>query len=49
MPKKRCTKNGKSGTKWGDEGTCYTGKNKDAKVEAQRKAIEASKHRKKGK
>lgn len=26
MPLKRCSDNGKSGWKWGDQGTCYTGK-----------------------
>jgi len=25
MPLKRCTSNGKSGWKWGDQGKCYTG------------------------
>lgn len=45
MPKKQCTKNGKKGIKWGDSGACYTGKNKKSKLNKQRKAIEASKHR----
>ena len=26
MPLKRCSDNGKSGWKWGDQGKCYTGK-----------------------
>lgn len=47
MPKKSCTKNGKRGIKWGNSGACYTGPNKKAKMNKQRKAIEASKHRKK--
>jgi hypothetical protein len=25
MPAKKCSKDGKSGWKWGDKGTCYTG------------------------
>ena len=38
--------NGKLGWKWGDKGKCYTGKNADKMVDAQRKAIEWSKHNK---
>jgi hypothetical protein len=45
MPKQRCRKNGKPGIKWGKGGACYTGANKEAKMDAQRKAIESSKHR----
>ena len=45
MPEKDCTKNGKRGKKWGNKGKCYTGKNKQAKVNQQRKAIEANKRR----
>lgn len=37
MPIKKCSKNGKSGYKWGDEGKCYTGK--DAKVRAAKQGI----------
>jgi hypothetical protein len=49
MPKKPCSAKGKSGVKWGDEGTCYTGPGKKAKMDAQRKAIKASQARKKKK
>lgn len=45
MPEKPCTKNGKKGVKWGSRGTCYTGKDKRKKMDAQRKAIEANKRR----
>ena len=45
MPEKPCTAKGKSGRKWGDKGKCYTGKDKKAKVNAQRKAIKASQNR----
>ena len=44
MPKMSCTKDGKSGKKYGESGACYTGADKDAKVEAQRRAIKASQH-----
>lgn len=36
MPFKKCSNNGKSGVKYGDSGTCYTGK--DAKKKAQKQA-----------
>ena len=45
MPKKQCTKNGKKGIKWGDSGACFVGKNKNAKMNRQRKAIEANKRK----
>ena len=45
MPAKKCKSKGKSGVKWGKSGKCYTGKNKKFKMNKQRKAIEASKHR----
>lgn len=41
MPIKRCQENGKSGFKYGDLGTCYTGPN--AKEKAIRQAIAISK------
>lgn len=41
MPLKRCSKDGKSGWKYGDEGTCYTGEN--GKQLAIRQAIAISK------
>lgn len=44
MPKMQCTKGGKSGIKYGESGACYTGEGKEAKMDAQRRAIEASKH-----
>jgi len=43
MPVKKCTKKGKSGFKWGDSGTCYTGGDAKAKAERQGRAIQASK------
>ena len=46
MPKQQCKDNGKTGVKWGNKGKCYTGKNKETKMNQQRKAIEASKYRK---
>lgn len=45
MPLKKCQKNSKSGWKWGDQGTCYTGKNARQKALMQGRAIEASKHK----
>ena len=41
MPLKRCTKDGKSGWKYGDQGVCYVGP--DAKEKAIRQAIAISK------
>lgn len=43
MPVKRCSKNGKSGYKWGDEGKCYTGSGAKKKAIEQGRAIEANK------
>ena len=37
MPLKRCSNDGKSGYKWGDKGSCYTGK--DAKKKAIRQGV----------
>tara|TARA_R100000808_G_C2154617_1_gene165735 strand:+ start:8612 stop:8917 length:306 start_codon:yes stop_codon:yes gene_type:complete len=37
MPLKRCTSDSKSGYKWGNKGTCYTGK--DAKKKAIKQGI----------
>ena len=37
MPLKRCSSDGKSGYKWGDEGKCYTGR--DAKKQAIKQGI----------
>lgn len=42
MPVKKCTKNGETGWKYGDDGKCYTGKGAKAKAEKQGKAIKAS-------
>ncbi len=47
MPLKPCTKNGKQGYKWGDNGVCYTGPNAKEQALKQGRAIEASKTRKK--
>jgi len=44
MPKMSCSKGGKSGVKYGESGACYTGSDKDEKMNAQRRAIKASKH-----
>lgn len=43
MPLKRCTKKGKKGWKWGDQGTCYVGKNGKKKAQQQMRAIKANK------
>lgn len=42
MPVKRCTKDGKPGYKWGDEGKCYsyTSGNKESRERAKKKAAE---------
>ncbi len=42
MPNKPCSKNGKSGTKYGNKGKCYTGKGSKAKASKQGRAIKAS-------
>lgn len=47
MPIKRCTKNGKSGWKYGDSGKCYTGKGAKARAKRQMRAIKASQKRNK--
>lgn len=47
MPKKTCSSGGKSGVKWGNKGKCYTGPNKETKMNTQRKAIKASQSKKK--
>ena len=41
MPVKPCSKNGKSGYKWGDSGKCYTGPGAREKAIKQGKAIKA--------
>ena len=41
MPVKPCTKNGQSGFKYGDSGTCYTGKDAKKRAERQGRAIRA--------
>jgi len=43
MPIKQCQVNGKSGWKWGDVGTCYTGPNGKKKAIAQAIAIISAK------
>lgn len=43
MPVQKCTKNGKSGHRWGKSGKCYTGPGSRAKAERQGRAIEANK------
>lgn len=45
MPLKRC----KNGWKWGDSGTCYTGKDARRKALKQGQAIELSKLKRKRK
>lgn len=42
MPVMKCTKDGKSGYKWGKSGHCYTGKGAKAKAEKQGRAIKAN-------
>jgi hypothetical protein len=42
MPLKRCTKDGKSGWKWGDEGKCYTGPDAKKKAAKQGAAIKSN-------
>ena len=43
MPVKSCSKNGKSGKKYGDSGKCYTGKDAASKAKRQGRAIKANK------
>lgn len=45
MPLKSCQAKGKSGTKYGDSGKCYTGKTGRSKAIEQMKAIKASQAR----
>ena len=45
MPIQPCTKDGKKGTKYGESGTCYTGKDQRRKAEAQKAAIRHSQRR----
>jgi len=46
MPIQKCTKNGKSGYKWGKSGTCYVGPGAREKALKQGRAIEISKRSK---
>ena len=46
MPIMRCTKNGKSGYKYGASGHCYTGAGARAKAAKQGKAIKSKKGKK---
>lgn len=43
MPIKPCTRNGKKGYKWGDEGKCYIGKDAKRRAKQQGAAINAQK------
>lgn len=43
MPLKKCSKDGKSGWKWGDAGACYTGPGAKKKAIKQGIAIEGPK------
>ena len=45
MPVQRCQKNGRSGYKWGQSGTCYVGRGAKARAERQGRAIRASGYR----
>lgn len=45
MPLMRCTKNGKSGWKWGKSGKCYTGPGAKKKATKQGRAVKASQAR----
>lgn len=42
MPKMKCQKDGKEGLKYSHGGTCYTGKDKEKKVNKQIAAMYAS-------
>lgn len=44
MPLMKCQKDGESGYKWGESGTCYVGQDAREKALKQGRAIEASKH-----
>lgn len=44
MPIQSCSKDGKSGHKWGDQGACYTGSGSRAKAARQGRAVEAQKN-----
>lgn len=44
MPTMPCTKDGKSGFKYGEHGHCYTGPNAKAEADKQGRAIQASQH-----
>jgi hypothetical protein len=44
MPIKPCSKEGKSGHKWGESGTCYTGPGSRAKAARQGRAVESQKN-----
>lgn len=46
MPLMQCTKDGKSGWKFGESGHCYTGPNGKSNAARQGRAIEMSKHAK---
>ena len=43
----RCFVDNKKGWKWGESGTCYTGKNARQQALAQRNAVVAKKEKKK--
>lgn len=47
MPIMKCSKDGKSGYKYGETGTCYTGPGAMEKAKKQGRAIEANKHKSK--
>ena len=47
MPIKKCQKDGKSGWKFGDSGTCYTGPSGKAKAQKQAKAMFANGYKRK--
>jgi len=46
MPLMKCTKDGKSGWKYGKSGTCYTGKGAREKALKQMRAIKANQNKK---
>ena len=47
MPIMKCTKNGKSGYKWGRMGACFVGPEGKQKAEAQARAILSSQAKRK--
>lgn len=47
MPVKSCSKNGKSGKKFGSKGKCFTGKSGASKAKKQGRAIKSNQNKRK--